>query len=391
MTLREERRAVRTICVVSSVVHHRHEGRLFAFGPYAREIDAWADLFEGVCISAPASDAAPPGDALPFLRPNIRLDPLPRTGGDRCGLKAAQLFQLPHLVWLLARSMRSADAVHVRCPGNVGLLGALLGPLCSNYRIARYAGQWNGYAGEPLSVRLQRGVLGSRWWNAPVTVYGSWPGQASHVVPFFTSMMTADQVRAAVSIAPHKTLEGGLRVVYSGRLVPVKRVDALIQALALARDSGVACELALVGDGPERAALERLAVELGLGGAVRFAGAIELDQVMRWYAWGNCLVLPSQHSEGWPKAVAEAMCHGLLCMAVDHGQMRSMLEGRGVLLADGSPREIADALANVAADPGIHQALARAGCEWSGRYSLDGLRLELGRLLETAWGVRLGA
>ena len=62
-----------------------------------------------------------------------------------------------------------------------------------------------------------------------------------------------------------------------------------------------------------------------------------------------------------------------------------------MLLADGSAREIAEALADAAARPGIHQALARAGCEWSCRYSLDGLRVELGRLLETAWGVRLGA
>ena len=220
------RRAVRTICIASSVVHHECRGRLYAYGAYAREIEMWADLFAEVRIVAPCSAEAPPGDALPLNRSNIHLLPLPRTGGQSLWAKGGLVLRLPKLAWVLGHAMKEADAVHIRCPGNVGLLGAILAPLHSRYRVAKYAGQWNGYAGEPFSVRFQRAVLGSSWWGAPVTVYGEWPGQARHVVPFFTSMMTAAQIGQAASTARGKRFDEGLRIVYSGRLVPVKRVDA---------------------------------------------------------------------------------------------------------------------------------------------------------------------
>jgi hypothetical protein len=47
--------------------------------------------------------------------------------------------------------MRSADAIHVRCPGN---LGVLLAPLFTRRLVAKYAGQWNGHHGERFALRL---------------------------------------------------------------------------------------------------------------------------------------------------------------------------------------------------------------------------------------------
>jgi len=122
---------------------------------------------------------------------------------------------------------------------------------------------------------------------------------------------------------------------------------------------------------------------------VTFIGALPFDKVLRWYEWAHCLVLPSQHSEGWPKVIAEGMTYGLLCIAVAHGQIPTMLAGRGILLQRGSAQELATALQTVAAQPESYQSQMHAAYEWARHYSRDGLRTALRLLLEKHWRVIL--
>jgi len=61
------------LLITSHVIHYRHQGRLYAYGPYAREIDQWADLFAEVEIASPCRQQEPPGDCLPFERANISI------------------------------------------------------------------------------------------------------------------------------------------------------------------------------------------------------------------------------------------------------------------------------------------------------------------------------
>src|ERR1700694_3497517 len=111
------------------------------------------------------------------------------------------------MVWELCRALRQGNAIHVRCPGNLGFLGAILAPIFSRHVVAKFAGQWNVNPGDPISVRLQKALLGSRWWCGPVTVYGNWPDQRKHVVPFFSSALTADQISRADLAVQNKTPE----------------------------------------------------------------------------------------------------------------------------------------------------------------------------------------
>ena len=203
---------IETLAIVSHVLHCRHDGQIFAYGPYAREIDVWADLFPRVVIAAPSQKTPPRGDDLPLTRPNIALEPQLPTGGDSALAKARQLVALPRLVRGLSRAMSRADAIHVRCPGNLGLLGVLLAPLFSRYIVAKYAGQWNGYPGEPRTTKLQRSLLKSRWWRGPVTVYGAWPDQPPHVMPFFASILTAQEMRRARKAAASRAARPPPRV-----------------------------------------------------------------------------------------------------------------------------------------------------------------------------------
>ena len=375
------------LVVVSSAIHFRHEGKLYAYGPYAREIEIWADLFDQVTIAAPCRQEAPPGDALAFLHSNIGIAPQPEVGGMTISAKAGALLRLPMLVFQLVRSMLAADAVHVRCPGNLGLLGTLLAPLCSRRRIAKYAGQWQDYPGEGFSVRLQRRILGSWWWRAPVTVYGRWPNQRDHVIPFFTSMMDDAQIERARQAAARARFGRTLRLVFVGRLSEAKNVDVMLDAMKRLRDQGLATKATVVGEGPERGRLEAFASQWGLD--VVFTGGVAFDKVFDAFEQSDVLVLVSE-TEGWPKAISEAMAFGLVCIGTNRGLVPEMLgEGRGCVCEPRDAQGLADTVAAIAREPEKYIEMRRKAAAYGQRYSIEGLREALRQLMNKSWGANL--
>lgn len=377
--------SIRRLLIISHVVHYQHGGRLYAYAPYAREIDIWADLFPEVEIAAPCRHQPPPADTTAFTRANIQVSPQPETGGDTLQAKARQLLQLPQLLYSLSLAMAKAGAIHVRCPGNLGLLGVLLAPLFSRRRVAKYAGQWTGYPGEPLTVRLQRSMLRSRWWGAPVTVYGRWPDQPAHVIPFFTSMLTAEQMAQAQRAAENKKTATPLRILFVGRLSTAKNVATILSALAALQSRDIPALCTIIGDGPEMANLRRQAQQLAIDDRVHFAGSVEFEEVLDYYGQADVLVLVSE-SEGWPKAITEAMAFGLVCIGSDRGLVPEILgEGRGITIPPGDVEALAGALCRVAQCPEEATAMSARAAAWSRYYSLEGLREALQELLAEHW------
>jgi glycosyltransferase involved in cell wall biosynthesis len=376
--------------VVSATYHHRHHGQLWAYAPYARELAVWADLVPNLMVIAPEVDSPPPADTAPIDRTNVELLPLPATGGESVAAKLRQIVAIPRLLILLWRGLRGVDAVHVRAPGNTALLGLLVAPLRSRRLVAKYAGQWVGYPEEPLTVRFQRAVLRSRWWSGPVTVYGDWPDQPAKVVPFFTSVLDRAQVERAGEVASRRTPGEELHVLFVGRLTAPKRAVALVEALATLVEEGRAVRATIVGDGPERPSLEAAARRLGVEDRLDFRGAIPFDDVLDTYATADVLVLVSE-SEGWPKAIAEAMAFGVVCIGSDRGLVPWMLgDERGLVVPPGDADGLAEALRSLADDPGRRAAMAANAAAWAHPYSLEGLGDAVRELLEDRWGARLG-
>lgn len=375
----------RSILIVSHVTHYAHNGQIYAYEPYAREIDIWASMFSKVEIAAPLACGTPPGDTAPINSANLTIRPIPETGGTTLLAKAKQIASVPRLVWLLASAMRQADAIHVRCPGNLGLLGALLAPLFSGRLVAKYAGQWSGYRGEAATVKLQRAILRSRWWRGPVTVYGRWPNQPPHVVPFFSSAITRSQMERAKASSRNRTPAPARNVLFVGRLTSAKNIDALMIAIAALRAEGLTLNCTVLGSGPQSSALEAQARSLGISANVNFPGAVSFSRVLDYYEQNSILVLVSE-SEGWPKVIAEAMSFGMLCIGSNTGIVPQMLgEGRGIAVTPGSASELASALRAVAADPNYAYTMGQKASTWAQKYTLEYLKESLEALLDEWW------
>jgi glycosyltransferase involved in cell wall biosynthesis len=380
---------VNNLTIVSHVVHYQWKNSLYAYGPYTREIELWADLFPQVIIAAPCRNVKPPSDCLPLERENIQIVPQLERGGDTWQKKLVQVLSLPLIALKLVRVLQRADAIQVRCPGNLGLLGVMLAPLFSRYRVAKYAGQWIGYPGESLSNRLQRYILSSNWWKSPVLVYGRWPKQPKHIIPFFTSMMSDEQVEHAQKLSRARDqIHQPLRLLYSGRLVSAKRINILIDCVKILIDQGLSVTLKIVGDGPLRNELEAHVGKLNLSSDIQFEGAFPYNEALRWNEWADCLVLASRHSEGWPKVVAEAMCYGVIPIVVNHGQLPEMINGRGYLLSEGTPQEFAETIVKIISLKNDALEIGKKASIWAAKYSLSSMGIELRSVLTREWSLK---
>lgn len=376
------------LLIISHVVHYQYQGQVWAYGPYAREIELWADLFPEVLIASPLRSEAPPGDNIPFTHSNISILPQLERGGEDWRAKLQQILSLPGMMYTLSRAMQQADAVHVRCPGNLGLLGVLLSPLFCRRRIAKYAGQWTGYPGEAWSYQLQRKLLKSRWWGAPVTVYGDWPNQPGHVVPFFTSVMSAEQMSHASHIAATRQMHSPVHILYTGRLTLAKNVHILIKALSRMKQAGAQFECRIVGQGPDGEYFRTLAAEESLLGDVVFVGSRPYEEMPMEYEWADVLVLASE-TEGWPKTIAEGMAFGLICIGSNRGLVPQMLAGRGVVVPPGNEEALASVLDQIIREPLRFMEMQKQAALWAQQFTLDELRAALKEVMEQKWGVSL--
>ena len=145
-------------------------------------------------------------------------------------------------------------------------------------------------------------------------------------------------------------IEAGTRVVlFVGHLVPVKALDVLLRAWALVPSHGLdgpAARLILIGEGGERAALERLARQEGVAERVEFLGPLPQAVVADWIAAADLLCLPS-HAEGSPNVVVEALASGTPVVASRVGGIPGLVDDgvNGLLVPPADPPALAAALA----------------------------------------------
>lgn len=175
--------------------------------------------------------------------------------------------------------------------------------------------------------------------------------------------------------APVSVLGDGkpLRLVCVANLQEGKGIDLALRALARLKDEGKSnWSYLIVGEGPERGALERLVDELALGSHVKFGGSLQNAQVMQRLAQCDVFVLPS-YREAFGVAYLEAMATGLIAIGVQgEGPSQFIRHGEtGLLVAPHSIEAVADAIRPMLdGERSPYRAMAAAGArearrDWS--------------------------
>ncbi|HEX7796194.1 MAG TPA: glycosyltransferase [Vicinamibacterales bacterium] len=180
---------------------------------------------------------------------------------------------------------------------------------------------------------------------------------------------TADELRRKVFVMPNGIAPvtprhaPGSGVVFIGRLTTQKGVDVLIDAMRQCPGE----HLTIVGDGPERAALERSASELT---NVTFTGMLPHAQAQQRLAQALVLVLPSRH-EGQPNVLMEAMSLGVPVIASRVGGVADLVSDgeTGLLTAPGDTDAIAHGIRKISTDEAFRTMLSENALRAIRRYA----------------------
>ncbi|HUK96789.1 MAG TPA: glycosyltransferase [Gaiellaceae bacterium] len=172
-----------------------------------------------------------------------------------------------------------------------------------------------------------------------------------------TNGTEADRARIRADLGADETT---FVVGWVGRLTAIKRPLDLVRVLAALVAEGTDARLCIVGDGPEREAVEALAALLGVADRLHVAGYRE--RLGEWYAAFDAFCLTSAN-EGTPVAAIEALAAGRPVVATRVGGTPAVVEEglSGYLADEGDVATLAARLAGLAADPAVRARMAADG------------------------------
>jgi glycosyltransferase involved in cell wall biosynthesis len=225
-------------------------------------------------------------------------------------------------------------------------------------------------AARDATVRRAAHVVCPSTFMADLAVFWGVPRERVSVLPN-PAPDPAEAVAATLGQRP--------ALVFAGRLTDAKNLDLALRALGAVPEA----RLTIVGDGPDRARLERVAAELGAN--AEFVGARPRGEVLGLMAAADAVVLSSAW-ENFPHGVVEALAMGTPVVATRVGGVPEVVrDGENGLLVDpGDVAELGGALQRILGDEGLRSRVAANAAPSVARYSADAIYGRLEQILERA-------
>lgn len=370
------------LAIITHVSHGCQNGEYFAYSPYVREMNIWSKYVDKLIIVAPLQDKKATAIDLNYAHENIDFRKVPSFNFLSIKAVLTTLLFLPKISFEIYKAMKHADHIHLRCPGNMGLLGCIVQMLFpSKPKTAKYAGNWDLKSKQPLSYRLQKWILSNTFLtrNMQVLVYGEWENSTKNIKPFFTaSYFEKDKTE----VKP-RTFNGQLSFVFVGMLSNGKQPLYAVQLVQELYKMKYDVVLSIFGEGAERANLENYIKENSLENVVSLKGNQNQETIKKAYIENHFVVLPSL-SEGWPKVVAEGMFWGCLPIASQVSCVPNMLDnGNRGLLLDFELEKDVYAMELLLKNYSLYQEKVNNAMLWSRQYTLDFFEVEIKKLLQS--------
>lgn len=364
------------LLLYSHVVHKHFNGQTYAYGPYVREMNLWLQEFDSVTIIAPVvnSNHIDPIEE-PFNCKNVRHIKLHSFSilGSIALLRT--LFVVPLNAVIIYFSMFISGHLHVRCPGNIGLLASLIQVLFPWKRKSfKYAGNWIENIGQPVSYRIQKWIMANCFLtrNSTALVYGKKSTDKRCVTNAFTATYNVDDAKPVIL----RTIQADrpIHLVFAGSLIAGKNPLIAIDVCRILNGQGLIAFLTICGNGPLSEIIANYISDNGLEGRIVCKGNLNRKELDSVFQSSHFLLMPSQ-SEGWPKSVAEAMWWGTLPVVSPVSCVPEMLDygARGILVSPNAA-QIAEVIASLIKQPEHYQSMCVKAMEWSRGYTLESYR-----------------
>ena len=207
-------------------------------------------------------------------------------------------------------------------------------------------------------------------------VYGDWPEQSKNIVPFFTASFkeTEKGLHSKDFTSPFKFIFVGSLSAGKRPLFAIKLIEALM-------GKGIPVKLEIYGSGLMKNELQEYIATKNLDPFVRLMGNCKLEELKEVYKASHFLILASQ-SEGWPKAVAEAMFFGCIPVVTSVSCVPWMVDyGKRGILIDENVTSAAEKIQQEIRNPKILKEISVAAQTWSQEYTLEKFEEGIKRIL----------
>ena len=367
--------------VITYIPHSIQNNRYFSYTPYIREMNIWFQEVNEVLILAPENNLKPINNEEAYRTNSLNFFKVPAISFTGIGKVLTSLIKLPYIFFSVFKVMQKADHIHLRCPGNISLIGCLLQVFFPKKpKSVKYAGNWDPEAKQPWTYRFQKWILSNRFLsrNIKVLVYGEWPNQSDNIIPFFTASFS-EKERESIA----KDFKQAYKFIFTGNLVEGKGIFEAIDLIESLKNNGVISELDIYGDGVLEDSLRSYIQKQELQNFVKLKGRKSLEELKQAYKKAHFVVLLS-NSEGWPKALAEGMWYGCIPVATPVSCVPWMVNygDRGILIPDtekGNRRkgkktlveEEISRITGLLENPEKLKQMSIAAQEWSQQYTLE--------------------
>lgn len=367
------------LLIVSNAPLIYKDEKAFAYSPYIKELTVW-EKYADISFCCPVWETDR----------GLLITEIPFKVDNHYKLLDTNLKSLKEIIksfiynfynlFVLFKAMKNADHIHLRCPGNIGLLGCLVQILFPNKKkTAKYAGNWDPNSKQPLAYRLQKWILNNTFLtrNMQVLVYGKWENQSKNIKSFFTATYSETEKEIVLK----NDLSEGIEFIFVGSLVAGKNPLYAIKLIQKLIENGRNATLNLYGDGVEKNTLELYIKENTLENKVFLHGNQNQEVIKKAYQKSHFVILPSK-SEGWPKAIAEGMFWECVPVATKVSCVPFMLDfgNRGILI-EMNLEDDSIQIEKILNEENAFTLKSKLAAKWSQTYTTEFFEDEIKKLL----------
>lgn len=368
--------------IITHAVHKIKDGQIYAYEPYVREMNLWEKYVEKIIILAPVSNNKIDAIEIAYKHNNIRVVQIPNFDITSITNLLRSFLVIPKICCEVYKVMKLVNHIHLRCPGNIGLLGCLVQIMFpSKSKTAKYAGNWDPRSKQPFSYRFQKWLLSNTFLtrNCKVLVYGKWKNQSKNIVPFFTASYTDKEIE----IVEKKELSSQINFIFVGTFSKGKQPILCVKTIENLLFRKYNVRLDMFGEGSEFIHVKNYIKDNNLSNQIVLHGNQNKETVKKAYKKAHFLLFISK-SEGWPKVVAEAMFWGCLPISSKVSCVEYMLDygNRGTIVNPNSKVEdLVTIIENYINNEEIYQDKVLKAQSWSQKFTLNAFEKEIKKII----------
>lgn len=367
--------------IITHALHKIKNRQTYAYEPYVKEMNLWLKFVDEVKIVAPLVQKNRTKIEDYYKHSSMELSSIPSF--DLLSVKhfLKSFMVMPIIFIKIYKAMQWADHIHLRCPGNIGLLGCLVQiAFPSKPKTVKYAGNWDPESKQPWSYKLQKWIVSTPLLtrNAKVLVYGEWPNQTKNIIPFFTATYSEKEITTIKKVTDFTTT---IHFLFVGTLSHGKRPLLSVQIAHKLLQKGYKVKLHIYGEGNEKPKIENYINNHNLQENIILYGNVDKEEIKEAYKKNQFLLFFSK-SEGWPKVVAEAMFWGCLPITSDVSCIPYMLDNgnRGAMVSSNID-EIISVIEKYLTTEELYKKHSENAMKWSQHYTIEKFEEEIKKLL----------